>query len=251
MMEQQDQKPLLIHLVVDFGAEPLKENDSLLHGVRDAGVLHIKESWIAAGSMTEGRQQDVNIRPRGGWKVLQGQGPKGIDVLRFFLDVEEEIRHHNNNKEEGGGTGQGSLFCPAERMYVTCGYFCMGKHREAEERKDELRNQIDRLVVEHDNLARKDRLDERLLSWTKLKRGKRLLDLNLEIKHAHEELQAARARDPEKALLRLSRKGDAGVTKEGQICHKIGYGLSVDYHVLGKMEMASIVKRDEMDGYHP
>ena len=70
-----------------------------------------------------------------------------------------------------------------------------------------------------------------------------MMELRQEIKAMNQKITQARIRDPEKAMLRLSRKGDVGLTKEGQVCYKASaQGSSSEYLVLGKMEVASINK---------
>jgi len=227
------EKPLLVHLVVDFTPQLLREGDELLQG-SGASVLEVKEAWVGASSTTEGRQRSVKIKSTGGWKVLVGQGPKGIDILRFYIDVEEEICH----SEEVS-----TLRCPAERVYCTGGFFSMAHHNEAEAFKNHLRGQLGQMVMEHDDLALEREQDNRLLSFDGIKRNRKMGDLKQEIKAMNKNITLARIRDPEKAMLRLSRKGDFGVTKEGQVCYKNDTnGPTSEYLVLGKMEMASINK---------
>lgn len=227
------EKPLMIHLVVDFSSELLRETDELLQG--SAGrLLEVKEAWIGASSMTEGRQRTVQLKPTGGWKVLPGQGPKGIDILRFYFDVEEEICH---------GEKTSTLRCPAKRVYCTSGFFSMEHHNEAETFKTYLRDELGKLVNEYEDLSLENERDERLFSFDALKRAKKMMDLRQEIKSMNQKITQARIRDPEKAMLRLSRKGDMGLTKEGQVCYKgDGKDTASEYLVLGKMEMASINK---------
>ncbi|CAB9497815.1 expressed unknown protein [Seminavis robusta] len=232
-----DEKPLLIHLVMDFTADTLNDNDDLLRSgfsTSEAKTLRIKESWIGASSWTEGRQRDVQIKATGGWKVLPGQGPKGIDILRFYIDVEDEICHDKENS---------SLRCPAQRVYCTSGFFSMGHHNESEAFKDYLRGELNRLVEKYEDLTSEGENDERLFSLDGVKRAKKMIDLRKQIKTTNERITQARIRDPEKSMLRLSRRGDIGVTKEGQVCYKAdANGASAEYLVLGRMEMASINK---------
>jgi hypothetical protein len=233
---QTDEKPLLIHLVIDFTSDTLQDNDDLLRsgfGTSPAKILRVKESWVGASSWTEGRQRNVPVKGTGGWKVLPGQGPKGIDILRFYIDVEEEICH---DKEHS------TLKCPARRVYCTSGFFSMNHHSESEAYKDYLRGELDRLVNKYDDLTIEDEADEHFFSMEKVKRAKHMMDLRKQIKATNELITQARIRDPEKAMLRLSRKGDCGVTKEGQVCYKEIKGVSAEYLALGKMEMASINK---------
>lgn len=226
------EKPLLVHLMVDFSAEMLQETDELLQGSA-ARLLEVKEAWILSGSMTEGRQRPVQIKATGGWKVLPGQGPKGIDILRFYVDVEEEICHSQASS---------TLRCPAKRVYCTSGFFSMEHHNEAEAFKTNLRDELGRLVNNYEDISLENEKDERLFSIDALKRAKRMMDMRQEIRAMNQKITQARIRDPEKAMLRLSRKGDMGLTKEGQVCYADRKGTASEYLVLGKMEMASIHK---------
>eukprot|EP00957_Ditylum_brightwellii_P120908 9221616-Ditylum_brightwellii.AAC.1 len=36
----------------------------------------------------------------------------GTDILRFYVELEKEVRHQG-----------GDVYCPAGRIYCTCGYF--------------------------------------------------------------------------------------------------------------------------------
>ena len=229
---EETEKPLLLHLEVDFTPETLVgSDDPLLQGSANAKILHVRESWIGASSMTEGRQRDVKIQSTGGWKVLPGQGPKGIDILRFYIDVDEEICHDPATSR---------LRCPATRVYCTMGVFPMEHHNESEAYKDYLRSELDRLVNKYEDLTLEDERDERLFSLEQVKRAKQMMDLRAQIKSTTNSITNARIRDPEKGLLRLSRKGDVGVTKEGQVCYRDTEGHSGEYLVLGKFEAASV-----------
>jgi hypothetical protein len=118
----------------------------------------------------------------------------------------------------------------------------MTHHSETEAYKSYLRGELDRLVNKYEDLSIEDEADEHFFSMEKVKRTKKMMDLRNQIKATDELITQARIRDPEKAMLRLSRKGDFGVTKEGQVCYKEIKGVSAEYLALGKMEMASINK---------
>ena len=230
--ERYEEKPLHLHLVVDFTSEKLKESDELLQGKSNAKTLVVKEAWIGASSTTEGHQRNIKLKHAGGWKVLPGQGPKGIDILRFYVDVQEEVRHSESS----------SLRCPAKRVYCTAGIFGMEHHSESEHFKDYLRGELDKMVHRYEDLTFQEENDERLLSFDKVKRAKEMMQLRTKIRDMNQKIVQARIRDPEKSMLRLSRKGDIGVTKDGQVCYRETKGMSWEYIVLGQMEMASIHK---------
>ena len=164
--------------------------------------------------------------------MLPGQGPKGIDILRFYIDVEEEICHSKDSS---------TLRCPPKRLYCTSGFFSMEHHNEAETYKNHLRDDLGKLVSDYEDLSLENERDDRLFSLESLARAKKMMHLRQEIKTMNQKITQARIRDPEKSMLRLSRKGDMGVTKEGQVCYKgDSKGAASEYLVLGKMEMASV-----------
>jgi len=80
MLEGSGEKNLMVHLIVDFSAEPLQDHDELLHSQDGevAKVLQVRESWIGASSTTQGQRRSVKIQSTGGWKILPCQGPKGM-----------------------------------------------------------------------------------------------------------------------------------------------------------------------------
>lgn len=225
------EKLLLVHLEVDFTSETLGESDDLLQGSNN--VLRVRESWVGASSLTEGHQHDVAVKATGGWKILAGQGPRGIDILRWYIDVEEEICHDPKTSD---------VRVPAKRVYCTCGVFSMEHHSESEAHKDNLRGELDQLVIQYEDLTLEDERDGRLISFDQVRRAKHLIGLRAQIKAASKSITNARIRDPEKGLLRLSRRGDIGITKEGQVCYrdKKEGNISAEYLVLGRFEAASV-----------
>ena len=118
----------------------------------------------------------------------------------------------------------------------------MEHHNEAEAFKNYLRGELGTLVNQYEDLTLEQERDERLFSFDAIQRTRKMMELRQDIKTMNQKITQARIRDPEKAMLRLSRKGDVGVTKEGQVCHKDDAKGVSEYLVLGKMEMASIHK---------
>lgn len=155
------------------------------------------------------------------------------------MDVDEEICHDPETSH---------LRCPAKRIYCTCGVFSMEHHNESEAYKDQLRKELDRLVSQYDDLCLEEENDERIISFEQMKRARQLMNLRAEIKATTKNLTNARIRNPEKSLLRLSRRGDIGVTREGQVCYRetMDKNLGAKYLVLGKFEAAS-VDRPELE----
>jgi hypothetical protein len=53
-------------------------------------------------------------------------------------------------------------------------------------------------------------------------------------------LNFAAAKEPDKRLLRFSKYGDVGLTKEGGVCCQVNKGPMVEYHILGRFSIASV-----------
>lgn len=220
---------LLINVEVEFTDEPLYEREEFLNGMVNAKKLEIHH--VDLGPTLSEDLRHVQFKDTGGWRVAPGEGPMGTDVLRFYIEIEEDVRHQG-----------GDVYCPKGRVYCTCGYFPMHKPSGIQDR---LRAEQDKLTARYEDLSLEM---ERAGLIDKIKLGKELLDVRMEASKVGDQLNEARVREPEKSLLRFSRKGDVGLTKEGGCCCKIAKGLAVEYHILGKFGIASIEKREEMQG---
>lgn len=218
---------LLINVEVEFTDEPLYQREEFLNGMVNAKKLEIHH--VDLGPTLSEDLRHVQFKDTGGWRVAPGEGPMGTDVLRFYIEIEEEVRHQG-----------GDVYCPKGRVYCTCGYFPMHQPSGIQDR---LRAEQDRLTIEHDRLSLEM---EQAGMLDKLKIGKQMLNIRMEAGKVGDQLNEARVREPEKSLLRLSRKGDVGLTKEGGVCCKVVKGLAVEYHILGKFGVASIEKREEI-----
>jgi hypothetical protein len=199
-----------------------------LNGVTNAKKMEV-HSIILGPTMTED-SHPIRFKDTGGWRVAPGEGPMGTDVLRFYMEIEEDVRHQG-----------GDVYCPKGRVYCTCGYFPIHQRSGL---RDELEKERQRLSNRYQDL---DAEMETASIWDVLKLGKQRLDVRLELKKVEQQLEEARVREPEKALLRLSRKRDVGLTKEGGVCCKVVKGLAVEYHILGKFGVASIDEREEIE----
>lgn len=219
---------LLINLEVEFTDEPLYEREEFLNGMVNAKKLEIHHVDLGPTLSEDSRQ--VKFKETGGWRVAPGEGPMGTDVLRFYIEIEEEVRHQG-----------GDVYCPKGRVYCTCGYFPI---RQPSGIQDDLRAEQDRLTARYNDLNLEM---EGAGVFEKIKIGKEMLDIRMDAGKVGDQLNEARVREPEKSLLRLSRQGDVGLTKEGGVCCKVAKGLAVEYHILGKFGIASIDKREEVD----
>jgi len=226
---------LLLNLEVEFSPQQLYEREEFLNGMADAKVLLVVNNELTMGpSMTEGARK-IPVKS-GGWRVSQREGPMGTDLLRFYIELEDEVRHRGRD-----------VNCPGGRVYCTCGYFPLNSRQQTGSLKQSLKEQQERLAQRYERLSREGEDDKSLFSWAKLKRAKDLVDLRIETDRLNDRMNEVRVQEPEKGVLRLSRNQDVGLTREGGVCCKVEKGLATEFHILGKFEVASIEIRGDDD----
>ena len=229
-----------LFLQVEFTENPLiNGQDDFLNGNSNAKVLHVVNNELTLGpSMKEGSKR-VRVKD-GGWRIGLGDGPAHTDVLRFYIEVEEAVGHTGSD-----------VYCPAGRLYCTCGYFPMQSRTSStfnkESLKDEIRQEQKEIKIQYDNLQREMDEDTSIVSFDKIRRAKRMVDLQEEANKLRLKLQEARIKEPERSSLRLSQDLRVGLTKEGGVCCKVPKGLAIEYHILGKFEVASMANREHSD----
>jgi hypothetical protein len=229
---------LRFQVLCDFTSKPLYEREEFFQGVAGAKVLRVVNAWtLPCGRL--GRQP-VSVKPTGGYKVVPGQGPLGTDVVRLYVELTEPL-----SKPES------DVHCPVGRVYGTCGYFPTHTHKASDGRsyKDQCADEYHAAAVAYERLQQETQAETRLLPWQQLKRYKELYDMKQQVHQLQHRLQEARQRDPDRSQLRLSRKGDLGLSKEGGVCCKVQKGLTLEYHILGRMELGSVEIREEHDEY--
>lgn len=171
---------------------------------------------------------------------VRGAGPMGTDVFRFYVEMEESFR----------SSGSSDVYCPRGRVYGNCGYFPTLKpevRNSYHAYKDQLQKEYRETAKKYDLLQQANEEDGRLLSWDKVTRIKEEMKLRKRLEELDRKILQARQREPEKSQLRMSRKGDVGLTKDGGVCCKVQKGLALEFHILGRMEIAS-VERVHGDG---
>jgi len=140
------------------------------------------------------------------------------------------------------------IYCPKGRVYATCGYFEMERHERQKQQmnalKDSLNAEQHALAVKYEQVQREMEEDTRLFSLDQIKHMKDSYDLKREIDRVAKELKLAKQREPERGQLRLSRDGKVGLSREGGVCCKVTKGLAVEYHILGRVELACVDKKD-------
>uniref|UniRef100_A0A7S3KZG4 Uncharacterized protein n=1 Tax=Amphora coffeiformis TaxID=265554 RepID=A0A7S3KZG4_9STRA len=221
-------------VVVDFLDEDLHEREDFLEGMAGAKKLRVLEAWIGPtfDNSYHGRR-NLRVRPTGGYKVVHGAGPLGTDVFRFYIETEESFR----------ASPTSDVSCPRGRVYGNCGYF---PTLEPEVRdsihayKERLQKDYRAAANQYERLQQEKEEDARLISWDKFSRMNEEVKLRKLMQELDHKIHEARQMEPEKAQLRLSRKGDVGLTKDGGVCCKVQKGLALEYHILGRMEIAAV-----------
>jgi hypothetical protein len=220
---------LLMNLELEFTADTLHEREDFLNG--PGKVLSVKD-FVLGPTMTENSHR-VKVKETGGWRVAPGEGPLGTDLLRFYIELEEEARHQGSD-----------VYCPKGRVYMTCGFFQCNKDHMSTDHKDSLAKK-QRLLNEQYEQANRDMEEANL--WDKIKLGKDLMDLRMQIEKVSTELNRIKVIEPEKQQLRFSPRGDVALTKEGGLCCRVAKGLAVEYHILGKFGVAAAPHHDDED----
>jgi hypothetical protein len=104
-------------------------------------------------------------------------------------------------------------------------------------------------MIRYEQLSRQIDTEESLFSMERLKLMKELFDVKRELERSTRRLREARQREPERSQLRLTRDGGVGLTKEGGVCCKVRKGVTLEYHILGRIELACIEKHEDHDEY--
>jgi hypothetical protein len=229
---------LYLNLELEFSPEQLlyeREDFLSMNGMAGTKVLKVVHNEASlAPTMTNGGRK-VRVK-NGGWRVAPGEGPLGTSVLRFYLELEEQTYHHGSD-----------VYCPAGRVYCTCGYFPRTEHGSSSSLKDVLKKEQVAIVAQYEALAAENERDDSFMSWGKLQRGKQEMDLRMKASKLARKMTEAAIREPERRLLRLSQDQSVGLTREGGVCCKVQKGLAIEYHILGKFEIASMENRDHND----
>lgn len=211
---------LKLDLQVEFSDEQLYDREEFLGSMGDAKVALVKGGKMTLSpSLTEG-VREIPVR-NGGWRVSKGNGPMGTNLLRFYIEVDEKI-----SRKGGGG---GDVYCPAGRIYCSCGFFNMNVPPRGE--KERYKKKLD------DLMARAEALDDEIAAagfFEKLKKNAEMIRLKVELQENAERYREASVVEPDSSILKFSSKGDVGLTKEGGICCKVQKGVAIEYHILGR-----------------
>lgn len=221
-----------LSFTAEFTPSQLFDRDDFLRGgYANAKILHVVDNEIKLGpSISEG-ERTYRVKD-GGWQVNRGDGPMGTDLLRFFVEVDEQISH----------TG-GDVYVPKGRVYSSCGFFpFMGSDAGdatpsvKEAFTKELRRIDEQIVL----LQKKKEEIRNPFNLDGIKISREIFRLNQEAEQVNGKLNFALVKEPDKGLLRFSKDGDVGLTKEGGLCIQVNKGVVMEYHILGRFSIASV-----------
>jgi len=171
-------------------------------------------------SVTEG-ERIFKVKD-GGWQISQGDGPLGTNVLRFYVEVDEEITHTGSD-----------VVVPQGRIYCSCGYFVTGNKDSDSSMKETLEQELKGIEEKMNQLQdQKSQLGFFNLDGIKLSREMSKLDKQAE--RVVGQLNYAAITEPESRILRFSNDGTVGLTKEGGVCCQVRKGPLLEYHILGR-----------------
>ena len=126
----------------------------------------------------------------------------GTDLLRFFIEVDEEITHTGSD-----------VYIPKGRIYCSCGYFAFtsdGKNGMKDAVRDEIKK-IEKQIIE---LQKKKDDIKNPFNLEGIKISREIFKLKQDLDLLNQRLSFAMVRQPDKQLLRYSPTGDVGFTKE-------------------------------------
>jgi len=221
---------LLLNLEVCFDPKQNYEHEDSMGNVDRFKLCRVIDSKATLGPSVKEGSKDFRVKD-GGWGIAKGGGPAGTDLLKFFVEIEEKVLHLG-----------GDVYCPAGRVYATCGYFPM--HKRNSGRKLELVKILEDSTMMYTKM--KDELDnEGFFSLKKIQLMKDLFQLKSGIHDLRATMNDASVIDPDMSILRISKNADVGLTREGGLCCKVQVSPVVtEFHILGKFAIAAVYPRD-------
>lgn len=203
----------------EFTGNQLYEREDFLGSMGDAKVLQVMDrKLVLSPSITEG-SREIAVK-NGGWRVAKGRGPNGSDILRFYIEIDEEIKRKSDNSD---------VYCPAGRIYLSCGFFNMKRPSNGE--KSRYKKRLDDLIT------RAEELDEEIANagfFEKFGKNAEMIRLKVEMQDTADRFRGASILEPDSSILKFTPTGEAAITKEGGVCCKVIKGVGVEYHILGR-----------------
>jgi len=229
---------LRLKLEMEFTTDELYEREDFFNGLSDGSkVLRIVQNEASmAPTMTQGGKSIRVVN--GGWRVCPMEGPLNTAILRWFFDVEEEARHLGSD-----------IYLPAGRVYGTCGYFpiIVRSNVDGKSKREVYQQALRQIEAKYRSLQEEQDSDTDLISMEKLMRFQAMQVVRNDAAKIKKTINEELKKEPPKSSLRLSRDQKVGLSREGGLCCKKQNGLTQEYHILGKFEIASIENRERSD----
>lgn len=225
---------LRLNLDIQFSGNQLYGREEFLGGVGGAKELIVKDEVITLSpSLTEGSR---NFKCKsGGWRVCESDGPLGTNILRFYIEIEENIKHKDSQ----------DIYCPSGRIYCTCGYFPLRGSNNGALMKESLEKELEEVTQKCTDLNTQLE-NEGFFSMEKIQLTRKLMKERNRMTMVVAKLNDLKITDPDRRLLKIN--GDAALTKEGGVCCKVtkeGPVKVVEYHILGRFSCASTKDKNE------
>merc|ERR1711935_1136449 len=183
----------------DFG-------DDFLNGRTNVKIVKVVQNEASMSpTMTEGVRR-VRVHD-GGWRVVPYAGPMGTSVLRFYIELEEQASHHDSD-----------VWCPAGRVYCTCGYFPMyrdpisglvstspnqtcpsASNVSPVSLKDALKEEQECIAAQYEVLARDNEFGPAIISWDKVKRANKMSKLKQQATKLAQKRHELHIQEPDKS----------------------------------------------------
>lgn len=220
-----------VSFVMDFTSSQLYDRDDFLRGsYAGCKVLHVVNNQATLGPTINEGARTYPIKD-GGWRMIKGEGPMGTDLLRFYVEFDERVAHSG-----------GDVDVPKGRVYCSCGYFPFaegggdggGSAREAFTKELTI---IEERIA---SLRTKKAEITNPFNFDGIKLSREIFRLNQQAEMINGKLMVASVREPDRRLLRFSKDGDVGLTKEGGVCIQVNKGPAIEYHILGRFGIASV-----------
>ncbi len=225
-----------VSFVINFTSSQLYERDDFLRGsYAGCKVLHVVNNQATLGpTIAEGAK--IHPAKDGGWRIMKGEGPMGTDLLRFYIELEERIAHSG---------GEGDVDVPKGRVYCSCGCFPFVGGDGGEKNGSAREGFAKELNIIEDRIAelRTKRAEiTNPFNFDGIKLSREIFRLSQQAETVKGKLMVASVREPDRRLLRFSKDGYVGLTKEGGVCIQVNKGPAIEYHILGRFSIASADK---------
>jgi hypothetical protein len=219
-------KRINVSFVIEFAESKSYDRDDFLSGLSsgDARILRVVNGTATLGpSVLEGERK-YSIKD-GGWQIARGGGPMGTDLLRFFIDVGNTRIAHSD----------GDVYLPVGRVYCSCGYFPSSSLSTRETLVGELKT----IEGQISKLRKKKITIRNPFDFDGIKISREIFRLRREAGIMQNKVNYAAITEPDRTLLRFTKDGSVGLTREGGVCCKVNKGPIVEYHILGRFSIAS------------